>query len=69
MTFPFLQSKKAADPAQFVLLHSDTHDENTLKELSGAGFQLIAPDGIYSISKEALSVSNAKRVQPSLRNR
>lgn len=45
--FSYLQSReKAANPAEFVLLHGDAHNGNTLKELSGEGFKLIDPDGI-----------------------
>lgn len=34
-------------PDEFVLLHGDAHGGNTLKELSGNGFKLIDPDGIF----------------------
>lgn len=46
--FSYLQSREeAANPEEFVLLHGDAHARNTLKELSGEGFKLIDPDGIF----------------------
>lgn len=35
------------NPAEYVLLHGDAHGGNTLAELSGDGFKLIDPDGIF----------------------
>lgn len=39
--------EEAINPSEFVLLHGDAHGGNTLKELSGEGFKLIDPDGIF----------------------
>lgn len=46
--FFYLQKREhALNPDEFVLLHGDAHGGNTLKELSGNGFKLIDPDGIF----------------------
>ena len=46
--YSYLQTReRAINPDEFVLLHGDAHGGNTLKELSGNGFKLIDPDGIY----------------------
>ena len=46
--FSFLQSREdALNPSEFVLLHGDAHGGNTLKTLSGEGYKLIDPDGIF----------------------
>ncbi len=46
--FSYLQTREQAlNPDEFVLLHGDAHGGNTLKELSGNGFKLIDPDGIF----------------------
>lgn len=46
--FSYLQKREQAlNPNEFTLLHGDAHGGNTLKELSGNGFKLIDPDGIY----------------------
>lgn len=46
--FSYLQTREQAlNPNEFVLLHGDAHGGNTLKELSGNGFKLIDPDGIF----------------------
>lgn len=44
--FSYLQSREETNPAEFVLLHGDTHANNTLKELLGESFKLTDPDGI-----------------------
>lgn len=44
----YLQSREAAiNPAESVLVHGDAHGGNTLTELSGEGYKLIDPDGIF----------------------
>lgn len=46
--FSYLRSREEAmNPAEFVLIHGDAHNGNTLSELSGDGFKLIDPDGIF----------------------
>ncbi len=46
--FSYLQSREhALNPDEFVLLHGDAHGGNTLETLSGDGFKLIDPDGIF----------------------
>lgn len=46
--FSYLRAREQAlKPDEFVLLHGDAHGGNTLKELSGNGFKLIDPDGIF----------------------
>ncbi len=46
--FFYLQTREQAlNPDEFVLLHGDAHGGNALKELSGNGFKLIDPDGIF----------------------
>ncbi len=46
--FSFLQSReKALNRSEFVLLHGDAHGGNTLITLSGDGYKLIDPDGIF----------------------
>lgn len=44
----FLQSREEAlNPSAYVLLHGDAHGGNTLETLSGDGYKLIDPDGIF----------------------
>lgn len=44
----YLDSReKALDPSKYVLLHGDAHANNTLETISGDGFKLIDPDGIF----------------------
>lgn len=46
--FSYLQKREQEiNPDKFVLLHGDAHGGNTLHELSGNGFKLIDPDGIF----------------------
>lgn len=46
--FSYLQSREdTIDPTEFVLLHGDAHAGNALIKLSGDGFKLIDPDGIF----------------------
>ena len=46
--FSYLQSREdSLNPAEFVLLHGDAHGGNTLETLSGDGYKLIDPDGIF----------------------
>ena len=46
--FAFLQSREEAlNPSAYVLLHGDAHGGNTLETLSGDGYKLIDPDGIF----------------------
>lgn len=46
--FSYLKSREdAMNPAEYVLIHGDAHNGNTLSELSGDGFKLIDPDGIF----------------------
>lgn len=44
----YLKSRaESENPDEFVMLHGDAHGGNTLKTLSGEGFKLIDPDGIF----------------------
>lgn len=44
----YLDSREAKlNPAEYVLLHGDAHNNNTLRTLDGQGFKLIDPDGIF----------------------
>ena len=46
--FSYLKSREdAMNPAEYGLIHGDAHNGNTLSELSGDGFKLIDPDGIF----------------------
>lgn len=46
--FSYLQKREQEiNPDKLVLLHGDDHGGNTLQELSGNGFKLIDPDGIF----------------------
>ncbi len=46
--FSFLKSREAdMNPVGFVFIHGDAHNGNTLAELSGGGFKLIDPDGVF----------------------
>ena len=48
LAFSYLRAREeAADPSEYVLLHGDAHGGNTLEELSGEGFKLIDPDGLF----------------------
>ena len=48
LAFSYLRSREEADdPSEYVLLHGDAHGGNTLHELSGGGFKLIDPDGLF----------------------
>ena len=44
----YLDSReKNLNPSEYVLLHGDAHNNNTLQTLDGQGFRLIDPDGIF----------------------
>lgn len=44
----YLKSRaESEEPDEFVMLHGDAHGGNTLETLSGNGYKLIAPDGIF----------------------
>ena len=46
--YSYLQSReKNMNPSEFVLVHGDAHGGNTLETLSGDGWKLIDPDGIF----------------------
>lgn len=59
--FSYLQSREhALNPDEFVLLHGDAHGGNTLETLSGDGFKLIDPDGIFYEEAYDLGVHYAR---------
>lgn len=46
--FALLRSREEAiNPAEAVLLHGDAHGNNTLRTLSGDGYKLVDPDGLF----------------------
>lgn len=46
--YEFLESReKSARPDEYVMVHGDAHSTNILENLTGGGFKLIDPDGLF----------------------